>query len=139
MSITLGNTTLWATTYEIAVDGRRYPMQPQKFEILSRLAQTANIVVKHKDLLDTAWGDRADGPDDHIVKVQVCHLRKILKAIGSDWTIRSVFGVGYILESAGEPNIFETYTPRQHAALIRAIKIAEKHDPRLVAILRGAS
>ncbi len=91
----LGNTALTETG--IVVDGTPHRISRQRRRILERLMRAKGSVVDHETLMDVVWDGRDDGPEcPKIVPVQICYLRRELRAAGSTVQIGNVWSYGYV-------------------------------------------
>jgi DNA-binding response OmpR family regulator len=71
----------------------------KEFDLLEYLLRNRRIVLSRDDILNEIWNFDYDG-DTRIVDVHIFKLRTKLK--GSKVTIRSIRGVGYVLEKKDE-------------------------------------
>lgn len=74
-------------------------LSPREALVLRVLDDSRNRVVSRQALLDAVWGQGYAG-DPSTLAVHVTRLRAKLAASGIGWGIRTVRGVGYILEDA---------------------------------------
>lgn len=89
----MGNTVL--IDVGIEVDGKRHRLSPQRRRLLEAVMRAKGACVGHERLIDAMWDGRDDGPNDKALKVQICYLRKNLRAAGSTVQVENVFGYGY--------------------------------------------
>ena len=69
----------------------------REFQIMELFLRSPNVVFSGERILERIWGWDSDA-DSSVVLVHISNLRKKLKAIGSDVSIRANRGFGYILE-----------------------------------------
>lgn len=62
--------------------------------MLQILAERRGRTVSRGSLMDLLYGERPDPPMDEVLRVQVCLMRKRLRAIGPEWQIETVWGRG---------------------------------------------
>ena len=88
-------------SYELIVDGKKIDTPPKEMELLYHLAATPNRVYTRNQLLDEVWGFDYFG-DSRTVDVHIKRLREKLEGVSDQWSIKTVWGVGYKFEVAGE-------------------------------------
>ena len=84
-------------SYELLVDGRRVDTPPKELELLFHLASAPNRVFTRNQLLDEVWGFDYFG-DSRTVDVHVKRLREKLEGVSEQWSVKTVWGVGYKFE-----------------------------------------
>ena len=82
---------------ELIVDGKRVETPPKEMELLYHLASTPNRVYTRNQLLDEVWGFDYFG-DSRTVDVHVKRLREKLEGVSDQWSLKTVWGVGYKFE-----------------------------------------
>ena len=87
-------------SYELLVDGKRVDTPPKELELLFHLASAPNRVFTRNQLLDEVWGFDYFG-DSRTVDVHVKRLREKLEGISDQWSLKTVWGVGYKFEVTG--------------------------------------
>ena len=85
------------TNYELEVDGQRIDTPPKELELIYHLASNPNRVYTRDQLLDEVWGFDYYG-DSRTVDVHVKRLREKLENISTEWSLKTVWGVGYRFE-----------------------------------------
>ena len=83
--------------YELVVDGKRVDTPPKEMELLFHLASAPNRVFTRNQLLDEVWGFDYFG-DSRTVDVHVKRLREKLEGVSDQWSLKTVWGVGYKFE-----------------------------------------
>ncbi len=83
--------------YELRVDGKQIDTPPKEMELIYHLASNPNRVYTRDQLLDEVWGFEYYG-DSRTVDVHVKRLREKLDGISEEWTLKTVWGVGYKFE-----------------------------------------
>ena len=86
-------------SYELLVDGVKVDTPPKEMELLYHLAASPNIVFTRNQLLDEVWGFDYFG-DSRTVDVHIKRLREKLEGVSSQWSLQTVWGVGYKFEVA---------------------------------------
>lgn len=90
LSINLNN-------YELRVNGIQVDTPPKEMELIYHLASNPNRVFSRDQLLDEVWGFNYYG-DSRTVDVHVKRLREKLEGVSEQWTLKTVWGVGYKFE-----------------------------------------
>ncbi len=85
------------TNYELQVDGKMIDTPPKELELIYHLASNPNRVYTRDQLLDEVWGFDYYG-DSRTVDVHVKRIREKLENISSEWSLKTVWGVGYKFE-----------------------------------------
>ncbi|SDN16745.1 response regulator transcription factor [Acetanaerobacterium elongatum] len=85
------------TKYELKVNGVQVDTPPKELELLYHLASNPNRVYTRDQLLDEVWGFEYYG-DSRTVDVHVKRLREKLEGVSEQWTLKTVWGVGYKFE-----------------------------------------
>ncbi len=85
------------TNYELIVDGKQVDTPPKELELVYHLASNPNRVYSRDQLLDEVWGFEYYG-DSRTVDVHVKRLREKLEGVSEQWSIKTVWSVGYKFE-----------------------------------------
>ena len=83
--------------YELRVCGKGVDTPPKEMELIYHLASNPNRVYTRDQLLDEVWGFEYYG-DSRTVDVHVKRLREKLEGVSDQWTLKTVWGVGYKFE-----------------------------------------
>lgn len=86
------------TNYEMIVDGEPVDTPPKELELIYHLASNPNKVYTRDQLLDKVWGFDYYG-DSRTVDVHVKRLREKFEGVSADWSLKTVWGVGYKFET----------------------------------------
>ncbi len=86
------------TNYELVVNGTRIDTPPKELELIYHLASNPNRVYTRDQLLDEVWGFDYYG-DSRTVDVHVKRLREKLENVSDEWSLKTVWGVGYKFET----------------------------------------
>ncbi|MGF2168802.1 response regulator transcription factor [Enterococcus casseliflavus] len=97
--IHLQNMHLDATAYTLQIDEQLYHLPKKEFEVLWLLASQANTIFTRQDILIKIW-DYDSESTERTVDVHINRLRK--KLIDAQVSIKTVHGLGYLLEETGE-------------------------------------
>ena len=87
------------TNYELEVNGTVIDTPPKELELVYHLASNPNRVYTRDQLLDEVWGFDYYG-DSRTVDVHVKRLREKLENVSEEWSLKTVWGVGYKFETA---------------------------------------
>lgn len=85
------------TRYEMKVDGKVVDTPPKELELLYHLSSHPNRVYTRDQLLDEVWGFEYYG-DSRTIDVHVKRLREKLENVSDQWSLKTVWGVGYKFE-----------------------------------------
>ena len=83
--------------YELRVNGKQIDTPPKEMELIYHLASNPNRVYTRDQLLDEVWGFEYYG-DSRTVDVHVKRLHEKLDGVSEEWTLKTVWGVGYKFE-----------------------------------------
>ena len=89
--------TIDMDAFELLVDGKKVDTPPKEMELLFYLASSPNRVYTRNQLLDEVWGFDYFG-DSRTVDVHVKRLREKLEGVSENWSLKTVWGVGYKFE-----------------------------------------
>ncbi len=85
------------TNYELIVKDVPIDTPPKELELIYHLASNPNRVYTRDQLLDEVWGFDYYG-DSRTVDVHVKRLREKLEGVSEEWSLKTVWGVGYKFE-----------------------------------------
>ena len=85
------------TNYELEVNGVKIDTPPKELELIYHLASNPNRVYTRDQLMDEVWGFDYYG-DSRTVDVHVKRLREKLENVSDEWSLKTVWGVGYKFE-----------------------------------------
>ena len=86
--------------YTCIYKGETISLPPKEFELLYTLASHPNQVFNREQLLDRVWGYEYIG-DTRTVDVHIKRVREKIRD-GEDWSIGTVWGIGYKFEVSGK-------------------------------------
>ena len=98
--LTFDKLTIDMDAFELTVDGKKVDTPPKEMELLYYLASSPNRVYTRNQLLDEVWGFDYFG-DSRTVDVRVKRLREKLEGVSENWSLKTVWGVGYKFEVLG--------------------------------------
>jgi len=96
-ALTVGDLRLDPDTHVVTRDDERVELTAREFAVLEVLARNAGRVVPRGRFIQQVWGEDP-GVSPNIVDVYVGYLRKKLERPGGARLIRTVRGVGFVLE-----------------------------------------
>ena len=85
------------SNYELKIGGEEMDVPPKELELLYFLASHPNKVFTREQLLEQVWDFDYYG-DSRTVDVHVKRLREKLEGAEEDWSLKTVWGVGYKFE-----------------------------------------
>ena len=83
--------------FELTIADKKVEAPPKEMELLFYLASSPNRVYTRNQLLDEVWGFDYFG-DSRTVDVHVKRLREKLEGASGQWSLKTVWGVGYKFE-----------------------------------------
>ena len=95
--LTFEKLTIDMDAFELIIDGKKVDSPPKEMELLFYLASSPNRVYTRNQLLDEVWGFDYFG-DSRTVDVHVKRLREKLEVVSENWSLKTVWGVGYKFE-----------------------------------------
>lgn len=119
--VTCGNVVLDQARQMVSVDGRAVRITRREFDVLETLMLRRGMLLTKDHFMSRLYGAE-DGPDQRILDVFVCKLRRKLAAAGAAEIVRTVWGRGYVLEEPSAAAIaaararFASGQPRQRRA-----------------------
>ena len=84
-------------SYTLMLDGKEVDAPPKEVQLLYFLASNPGTVFTRDQLLDQVWGFDYFG-DTRTIDVHVKRLREKLEGVSDQWSLRTVWGVGYKFE-----------------------------------------
>ncbi|MHA7964188.1 response regulator transcription factor [Paenibacillus sp. CAU 1782] len=92
-----GNMLINRQTFEVEIEGKLFFLPPKEYDLLCCLADNVNQVLSREQLIQQVWGLEFQG-DDRTVDVHVKRLREHFKGLLRNAQIRTLRGIGYMLE-----------------------------------------
>lgn len=93
----LGRITLDIVAHRVYVDGQVVELRPKEYAILEFLMRNRGRIISRTQILSNIWGYDFD-PGTNVLDVHVKTLRDRLKEVGEEDVIRTVRGMGYVIE-----------------------------------------
>lgn len=93
----IGSTTINKKSYEVQIGNRTLLLPLKEFELLSYLISNPKQVFSREHLIEQIWGLDFEG-DERTVDVHIKRLRERFTKLTDDFQIKTVRGVGYLLE-----------------------------------------
>ncbi len=97
-TLTVGDITLDRAAHRVTRGTRPLDLGPTEYRLLEVLMESTGRVLSRGQLLDRVWGTAAE-IDDRTIDVHIGRLRKALVRGSDDDPIRTVRGVGYVMEA----------------------------------------
>lgn len=99
-AVRCGPLTVDEDGHRVEVGGIEVHVTPTEFRLLQCLAERAGEVVKHRELLETAWGP-GYAEETHLLQVAIGSLRAKIEVVTSEPLIATVYGLGYRIATEG--------------------------------------
>lgn len=116
-----GNVVLDQARRTVAVEDRTVRITCREFDVLEMLMLRPGVLLTKDHFMSRAYG-MEEGPDQRILDVFICKLRRKLAIAGSAEIVRTVWGRGYVLEEPSEADLaaarerFQAAKPRVRRA-----------------------
>jgi len=98
--VSCGNVMLDQSQQSVTVDGRPVRVTRREFDVLETLMLRRGTLLTKDHFMSRLYGTE-EGPDQRILDVFVCKLRRKLAAVGAAEIVRTVWGRGYVVEEPG--------------------------------------
>jgi DNA-binding response OmpR family regulator len=98
--LVLGDLELDRLRHEAFSGGRPLDLTPKEYQLLEYFLLRPRKVVRRTELLEKVWDQRFD-PMSNVVDVHIGNLRAKLRQLRSSAALRTVRGVGYLLDESG--------------------------------------
>lgn len=98
------NMKLYLSSRKLVIDGEEITLPGKQFDILEYLITSKNAIVTKEQIFERIWGFDSD-TTTNVVEVYASSLRKTLKKYNCDKYIKTIRGVGYILEDEAKKGI----------------------------------
>ena len=96
--LTLGNISLNTKSFELSGPTGSYKLANKEYQTMLMLMRHPNIVLSASQFLNAIW-EPDSRAEENTVWTYISYLRRKLEAINSDQHIRTLRGLGYILET----------------------------------------
>ncbi|MEM7044634.1 MAG: response regulator transcription factor [Pseudomonadota bacterium] len=110
--IRIGRLAVDVSAKTVEIDGKPLNTTAKEYSILELLALRRGMTLTKENFLDHLYGGM-DEPEQKIIDVFICKLRKKIAAISGDQSaIRTIWGRGYVLDDgSGQAGLAEDATP----------------------------
>ena len=98
--IAVGDLRIDRARHRVSRSGEEIPLTLTEFNLLEYFAKRKNVAVTRKEVLEAVWGGGIDG-FTNIVDVYVNYLRKKIERGDRPKLLKTVRGVGYMVEEPG--------------------------------------
>jgi two-component system cell cycle response regulator CtrA len=128
--IRVGRLALDIASRTVTVDGQPLKVTAKEYGILELMVLRRGTTLSKEVFLDHLYGGR-DEPEQKIIDVFICKLRKKIQAVGGGPGIETVWGQGYVLREpeGGKPGLAEAapdfFGPALTAEALDALRLAE--------------
>ena len=95
--LTFGDLALDSSTGILSCGGESVRLSGREFQLMELFLRSPKILFSVDKLMERIWGWDSDA-EINVVWVHISNLRKKLKSIGSEVSIRANRGMGYLLE-----------------------------------------
>lgn len=99
-SYKIGNVVLNYETFELCARSS-VRLTSKEYKLMEHLIRNKNIILSTEKLMESLWGFDSDA-EINVVWVFVSSLRKKLRQIGANYTIKAFRGIGYRLEQTND-------------------------------------
>lgn len=96
-AVRVGNVSIYPEKYTVEIEDKTYMLPLKEFELLHLLADHPGQVFSREHLIEQIWGVFYEG-DERTVDVHIKRLRSRFTKLTSDFSIKTVRGIGYFLE-----------------------------------------
>lgn len=93
----IGSTMINKKSYEVQIEKRTLLLPLKEFELLYFLISKPMQVFSREHLIEQVWGIEYKG-DERTIDVHIKRLRERFSKLADDFQIKTVRGVGYLLE-----------------------------------------
>jgi len=128
--IRIGRLAVDLASRTVTVEGQPLKVTAKEYGILELLALRRGTTLSKEVFLDHLYGGR-DEPEQKIIDVFICKLRKKIQALGGGPGIETVWGQGYVLREpeGGRPGLAEAapdfFGPQLTAEALRELRESE--------------
>lgn len=81
----------------LSCGGQSVRLSGREYQVMEQFLRSPRMVLSAERIMEQVWGWNSDA-EIHVVWVHISNLRKKLRSIGSQLTIRANRGMGYVLE-----------------------------------------
>lgn len=95
--LTVGNTTLNRSTFELVGESASVRLSSKEFQMLELLMRQKGLLISTEQFMERIWGYDSDA-ELNVVWAYISYLRRKLEMVGSNVRIAARRGQGYLLE-----------------------------------------
>lgn len=95
--LSFGDVRLNTSSGELSCGGRTVSLSGREFQVMELFMRMPHMTLSAERLLEKIWGWDSDA-EINVVWVNISNLRKKLKGLDANVTIRAIRGLGYALE-----------------------------------------
>ena len=99
--LTFNDISLNRDTCELICNGKNISLGKKEFQILEMLILSKNKSIDKEKFIEKIWGYDTDA-EYNTIEVYISFLRKKINALGAKTEIKSIRGIGYILEAKND-------------------------------------
>ncbi|MGN0612877.1 MAG: response regulator transcription factor, partial [Porcipelethomonas sp.] len=103
-TLCIGDIEFNYNTLDLSGNGKTFHLTLKEGHLLEMLMDHAGQALTTNAIIEKLWGWDSGAEDSH-VQVQISFLRKKLKILSSKVRIKTIYGIGYMLESSEEENV----------------------------------
>lgn len=92
-----GNTSLNTGSFELSAPGGQYRLASKEYQVMHLLMRNPGVVLSADRFLENIW-DIDSRAEENTIWTYIFYLRRKLEAIEANVQIRTMRGVGYVLE-----------------------------------------
>lgn len=96
-SLSFGDLKLDRVSFELSSPSGKLPLTAKEFQIMEAFMKHPSQIISAERLMEKIWGFDSDA-EINVVWTYISYLRKKLKLLQSDVTIKAVRNIGYTLE-----------------------------------------
>ena len=96
--IEIKDLSLDIVSHKVSRSGKRIELQPREYALLEYLARNKDRIVSKIMIMENVWEFNFD-PQTNIVESRICRLREKVDKGFDEKLIKTIRGVGYVLES----------------------------------------
>lgn len=96
-SLRVGNVTLDTSAFELSTPSGSFRLANKEFQMMEMLMSNPKQLISTERFMEKIWGYDSEA-EINVVWVYISYLRKKLKALGADVSIKASRGAGYSLE-----------------------------------------
>ena len=100
-ALTFGDLSLDPSNGLLSCADRSVRLSGREYQVMELFMRSPNVVFSADKIMERVWGWDSDA-EINVIWVHISNLRKKLRSIGSEITVRAVRGLGYALEESND-------------------------------------